>query len=122
MKQYRFTSANFIMPGETGDDNAIMDPEDLARIKKLAGIVTEDFYTSGGHDPMLTAPNDCDSNSNSPVGSNTGTNLNKKALEKQNNIKPGSNEWFRLWFTKPELTGEKPIGDAPAPTIKKIKD
>ena len=42
-----------------------------------------------------------------------GSNISKTAMEKsnyqqENNIHPGSPEWFRLWFSKPYLTGEKP--------------
>jgi hypothetical protein len=27
---------------------------------------------------------------------------------RENNIKPGTDEWFRLWFARPDLTGETP--------------
>lgn len=42
-----------------------------------------------------------------------GSNVSKTAMEKvnyqnNNNIQPGSPDWFRLWFSKPYLTGEKP--------------
>lgn len=45
--------------------------------------------------------------------STEGSNISKTAQEKieyqnENDIKPGSPEWFRLWFSKPYLTGEKP--------------
>lgn len=47
----------------------------------------------------------------SPVGSNISmTGMEKRRLEKEHNIKPGTDEWFQLWFSKPYLTGEKPIG------------
>jgi len=43
-------------------------------------------------------------------GSNISITGNEKGeLMKQNNIKPGTDEWFKLWFSKPYLTGEKPI-------------
>jgi hypothetical protein len=29
---------------------------------------------------------------------------------KDNNIKPGTPEWFQLWFSLPYMTGEKKIG------------
>ncbi len=29
---------------------------------------------------------------------------------KKHNIKPGTPEWFQLWFSLPYLTGEQPIG------------
>lgn len=37
------------------------------------------------------------------------TGMEKRELEKKHNIKPGTEEWFKLWFSKPYLTGEKPI-------------
>jgi hypothetical protein len=42
-----------------------------------------------------------------------GSNISKTAQEKtdyqnKNNIQPGTPEWFKLWFSKPYLTGEKP--------------
>jgi len=27
--------------------------------------------------------------------------------QRKNKIEPGTDEWFRLWFAKPHLTGEK---------------
>ena len=37
------------------------------------------------------------------------TGTEKQRLERKHKIKPGTDEWFRLWFSKPHLTGEKPI-------------
>ena len=34
------------------------------------------------------------------------TNLGQ--IMRERNIQPGTDEWFRLWFAKPKLTGEKP--------------
>ena len=43
-------------------------------------------------------------------GSNVSVTGNEKAqLMKTHNIKPGTQAWFQLWFSKPYLTGEKPI-------------
>ena len=43
-------------------------------------------------------------------GSNISVTGNEKAqLQRDNNIKPGTDAWFRLWFSKPYLTGETPI-------------
>ena len=44
-----------------------------------------------------------------------GSNISKTATEKvnlmkENNIKPGTDEWFQLWFSRPYLTGEPPVG------------
>ena len=42
-----------------------------------------------------------------------GSNISKTAQEKANyqrdhNVEPGTPEWFKLWFSKPYMTGEKP--------------
>ena len=43
-------------------------------------------------------------------GSNISVTGNEKGeLMKKYDIRPGTEEWFRLWFSKPYLTGEKPI-------------
>jgi hypothetical protein len=46
---------------------------------------------------------------------NNGSNISitgseKGELMKKHNIKPGTPEWFQLWFSRPYLTGEKPVG------------
>jgi hypothetical protein len=47
---------------------------------------------------------------NSPAGSNISiTGSEKATLMRENGIKPGTPEWFQLWFSKPYLTGEKPV-------------
>ena len=47
----------------------------------------------------------------SPLGgmnmSVTGTE--KGEMMKKNNIQPGTPEWFKLWFSLPYMTGEKPL-------------
>jgi hypothetical protein len=35
--------------------------------------------------------------------------MEKQQLEKKYNIKPGTPEWMKLWFSLPYLTGEKPV-------------
>jgi len=43
-------------------------------------------------------------------GSNISVTGNEKGeLMKKHDIRPGTQEWFKLWFSKPYLTGEKPI-------------
>lgn len=47
---------------------------------------------------------------NTPHGSNISVTAAEKAeLQRKHNIKPGTPEWFRLWFSLPYMTGEKPI-------------
>jgi hypothetical protein len=38
------------------------------------------------------------------------TGNEKGQLMKKHNIRPGTPEWFQLWFSRPYLTGEKPVG------------
>jgi hypothetical protein len=44
------------------------------------------------------------------AGSNISVTGNEKGeLMKQHDIRPGTDEWFRLWFSKPYMTGETPL-------------
>jgi hypothetical protein len=44
------------------------------------------------------------------AGSNISVTGNEKGeLMKRHDIRPGTEEWFKLWFSKPYLTGEQPI-------------
>ena len=62
---------------------------DIERLKVLAGVnksVTE-----------------------SPEGSNISIIGSEKAkIQRERKIKTGTDEWFKLWFSRPHLTGEKP--------------
>jgi hypothetical protein len=43
-------------------------------------------------------------------GSNISVTGNEKGeLMKKHDIRPGTDAWFKLWFSKPYLTGERPI-------------
>lgn len=66
---------------------------ELSELKKLAGITEFKGYRSY-------------------EGSNISITGNEKAeLMRKNNIRPGTPEWFQLWFSLPYLTGEYPVGD-----------
>jgi hypothetical protein len=65
---------------------------DLAELKRLAGV-------SSSHQTEINK------------GSNVSlTGMEKADLMRKHNIKPGTPEWFQLWFSRPYLTGEKPVG------------
>ena len=34
----------------------------------------------------------------------------KSKYQKKHKIEPGTQEWFKLWFARPRLTGENPFG------------
>ena len=73
--------------------------DDLDQIKQLAGITQNigrlQEYKGEG--------------SVSTEGSNPSITANEKIqYQNNNNIQPGTPEWFQLWFSKPYLTGENP--------------
>ncbi len=44
------------------------------------------------------------------AGSNISVTGNEKGeLMKKHDIRPGTDAWFKLWFSRPWLTNEKPI-------------
>jgi hypothetical protein len=61
---------------------------DIKELKKLAGITEFAGYTEYN---IIENP------------SETATELKKK--EKELGLKPGDPDWFRLWFSKPYMTG-----------------
>ena len=70
---------------------------ELSELKRLAGI--DEFKGYVKYNPV------------EPYGgSNVSvTGMEKKELEKKHNIQPGTPEWFKLWFSRPYMTGERPI-------------
>jgi hypothetical protein len=67
--------------------------DELADIKRLAGITEfKGFKPYGGSNISLTG-------------------MEKRELEKKHSIRPGTPEWFQLWFSLPYMTGERPVGD-----------
>lgn len=93
MKQYRVTAEMFNPKGNDPTvPDAYVDPVELQRLVALSGI------------PNLWSANVAESAS--PVDGSVGTE--KAEYQRKHNIKPGSAEWFRLWFSLPFMTGEKP--------------
>jgi hypothetical protein len=72
---------------------------DLDQIKQLAGI-TQNVGRLQEYKGEGTVNTE---------GSNMSVTANEK-IQYQNthNIQPGTPEWFKLWFSLPYLTGEKP--------------
>jgi hypothetical protein len=120
MKQYRITSENFVLQGETGDTDAVMSPDDLRELKRLAGLpmVAEGESTSsngavGGSNGAGTVggnlnnvPSAAEVGIQSPVGSNISfTAQDRNDLIREFHVMPGSDLWFIIMFTKPYLNG-----------------
>ena len=95
MKQYRITSANI---NQSSDDDCYLSPDDpiheLKAIQHLAGL--------GGEARL----HELRANQGSNISV---TGMEKAELMRKHNIKPGTDEWFKLWFSKPYLTGEPPV-------------
>ena len=65
--------------------------EDLERLKKLAGI----------NEPAVEEDS---------MGENLSiTGTEKAQYQRKHNIQPGTDDWFKLWFSRPKLTGENPM-------------
>jgi hypothetical protein len=69
---------------------------DLEQIKKLAGITPAN---SANMQPYNVE------NSGSNISL---TGMEKANIQKEKKIQPGTEDWFRLWFSKPYLTRETP--------------
>jgi hypothetical protein len=106
MKQYRITQADFVLPGETGDADAVMDLQDLAEIKKLAGITGLLEAEAGMYTGQNTVPQAGEEGIQSPLGSNISvTAADRRELEREYGARPGTDLWFIINFTKPFLNG-----------------
>ena len=111
MKQYRYSSENFVTQGETGDADAFIDPAELNELRRLAGMapLAEDLSangagTVGGN--LDNVPNANGTNDLSPVGSNISfTAQERNALLKEFHVMPGTDLWFIINFTKPFFNG-----------------
>ena len=64
--------------------------DELERIKQLAGIDKPQEDQSMGENLSY-------------IGTA------KAQYQRKHNIKPGTDEWFKLWFAQPKLTGENPM-------------
>jgi len=87
MKQHRYRSGDFVQTEQAPD--AYISDHDLAEMQRLAGL-----------QPRVE----------SMPGMNISvTGMEKQRLEREHNIQPGTPEWFKLWFSLPYMTGEKPV-------------
>lgn len=105
MKQYRITSAN--LPQDSEDD-AYLSPDDPIHLLKATEIMG-----GLGSEAKLAEYRAAQSKHNLEINKENDTGLSgsdKRKLEREHNIQPGTPEWFQLWFGRPGMTGEKPIG------------
>lgn len=95
MKQYYITNEN--IPQDSPDD-CQLDPSDpiheLKIVQYLAGL--------GAQQRLAEYKNSLNQGSNITL-----TAAENARIMREQNIKPGTPEWFKLWFSLPYLTGEK---------------
>jgi hypothetical protein len=87
VKQYSFRSRDFVPEEQVPD--AFLSDKDLHELQRLAGVQPSVESMSG-------------------INIST-TGMEKQRLEREHNIKPGTPDWFKLWFSLPYMTGEKPV-------------
>lgn len=96
MKQYRVTTEHL---NQNSPDDCFIDPSDpiheIKAIQHLAGLGSQARI----HELKVSQ------------GSNISvTGSEKGRIQREKNIRPGTPEWFKLWFSLPYMTGEKPVG------------
>ena len=96
MKQYRITTEHL---NQDSPDDCYLAPNDpiheIKAIQQQAGL---------GADARLHELRVNQGSNISVTGSNKGR------IQRENNIRPGTPEWFQLWFSLPYMTGEPPVG------------
>lgn len=94
MKQYKITSEHI---NQDSTDDCYLAPDDpvhqLKALQYLAGL---------GAEARLHEVKALEGSNISVTGSEKGK------IQREKNIKPGTPEWFKLWFSLPYMTGEKP--------------
>jgi len=96
MKQYKITTQDL---NQSSDEDCYLAPDDpIHELKALAGM-----GGLGGEARL----HEYRANQGSNISV---TGMEKGNLMKKHNIKPGTPEWFKLWFSLPFMTGEKPVG------------
>jgi len=95
MKQYRITSEEL---NQDSPEDCYLAPNDpVQELKILSGM--------GGLGGSARL-HEYRANQGSNISI---TGMQNQELERKHNIKPGTPEWFKLWFSLPYLTGEKKI-------------
>jgi hypothetical protein len=95
MKQYRITTQDL---NQDSADDCYLDPTDpVQELKILSGM------GGLGGEARLHEYRVNQGSNISVTGNETGR------IQREQNIQPGTPEWFKLWFSLPYMTGEKKI-------------
>ena len=105
MKQYRINTENL---SQDSPDDAYLAPDDPIHELKISN------YLGGlGAKERLNQYRLKNAKHNQEINKHVELGLSgteKRQLEREHNIKPGTPEWFQLWFSRPGMTGRKPVG------------
>jgi len=101
-KQNKLTSADFYKAEDLIPEAVLDDADPIHDIQRLAGL-------SDANAGKLNEYTGYNSVSKTEVSNVSHTANEKIQYQNNNNIQPGSPEWFRLWFSLPYMTGEKPF-------------
>jgi hypothetical protein len=63
------------------------------------------LYLAGQRKPLLSEFRMDDASGGSNISL---TGNEKRQIEKKHDIRPGTDAWWKLWFSRPYLTGERP--------------
>jgi hypothetical protein len=100
MKQYRISAENS-QPINSANDCRLSPDDPAQEIKRLQ-------YLGGlGGQARLQEYRAQNLNQGSNISVTAAENAK---IQKEKNIRPGTPEWFQLWFSLPYLTGEKKFG------------
>jgi hypothetical protein len=96
MKQFKITSDNIAPIEESGDTYLAPDDpaQEIRRLQFLGGL--------GAQQRLAEYKNSLKQGSNISV-----TAAENARIMREQNIQPGTPEWFKLWFSLPYMTGEK---------------
>ena len=106
MRQYRITTDNI---SQSNEDDAYLAPDD-----PIHELIANHYMGGLGSEAKLSeyraaqSKHNLEINKENTVSGLTGTE--KRQLERDHHIRPGTPEWIQLWFGRPNLTGEPPIG------------
>jgi len=102
MKQYRITTENL---SQDSPDDAYLAPDDPIHELKISNLLGELGAEERLNQYRLkNVKHDQEINKSVNIGL---SGSEKRRLEQEHNINPGTPEWFKLWFSK---SSESPLG------------
>lgn len=101
-KQIKLTSSDFYSTEDLIPEAVLDENDPVLDIQRLAGL-------SDANQGSLKEYSGYNTVAKTEVSNVSHTANEKIQYQHEHNIQPGTPEWFRLWFSLPYLTGEKPF-------------